>query len=318
MNQQRQLIGVALAVLLLLAFGSLRYEHFASPYNALEFLRYNAMFAMVSIGMAFVIMSGGIDLSVGSVAALASVVSALLSPHSALGALAAGVLTGALCGAGNGLVVTRLHIQPFIATLAMTMAAHGVALLLADNQPVAVSYDSGFTELGQGDWLGLPVPLWLAAATFVAAVIAHRYSTFGRHTLAIGGSAEAAQLMGLSVGRQLFSVYVVSGALAGLAGVMLAAQGSGQPNEGLGWDLFAISAVVVGGTLLSGGAGSIGTTILGVLLLGLVFNLLNFENGLGRITLSSYWQSVVRGVFLLAVVLLQAQLLRRRSRSASG
>jgi ribose transport system permease protein len=313
MNQQRQLIGVAVAVLLLLAFGTLRYEHFASPYNALEFARYNAMFAMVSIGMAFVIMSGGIDLSVGSVAALSSVVAALLSSRSALGALVAGVATGAACGACNGLVVTRLRIQPFIATLAMTMAAHGLALLLADNQPVAVSYDSGFTELGQGDRLGLPVPLWMAAVLLVVAVVAHRYSAFGRHTLAIGGSAEAAQLMGLNVNRQLTAVYIVSGALAGLAGVVLAAQGSGQPNEGLGWDLFAISAVVVGGTLLTGGAGSIAATLLGVFLLGLVFNLLNFENGLGRITLSSYWQSVVRGVFLLAVVLLQVQLMRKRS-----
>ncbi|HEX6706425.1 MAG TPA: ABC transporter permease [Albitalea sp.] len=314
MNQQRQLVGVALAMLAMVLFGAVRYEHFASAYNALEFGRYNAMFVMISIGMAFVIMSGGIDLSVGSVAALSSVVSALVSPHSAAGALASGVLTGAACGACNGLIVTRLRIQPFIATLAMTMAAHGVALLLADNQPVAVSYDTGFTELGQGDWLGLPVPMWFAGAVFVMAVVAHGHSAFGRHSLAIGGSPEAAQLMGLNVQRQLLLVYVVSGALAGLAGVMLAAQGSGQPNEGLGWDLFAISAVVVGGTLLTGGAGSIVTTLLGVLLLGLVFNLLNFENGLGRITLSSYWQSVVRGMFLLAVVLLQAHLLRRRVR----
>jgi ribose transport system permease protein len=312
MNQHRQLLGVALAVGLLLLFGSLRYEHFASAYNALEFARYNAMFALVSIGMAFVIMSGGIDLSVGSVAALASVVSALLSPQGGGVALAGGVLSGLACGVFNGVVVSRLRIQPFIATLAMTLAAHGAALLLAGNEPVAVSYDTGFTELGQGDWLGLPVPLWIAAAVFGAALVAHRFTRFGRHTLAIGGSDEAAQLMGLNVRAQLVAVYAVSGALAGLAGVLLAAQGSGQPNEGLGWDLFAISAVVVGGTLLTGGAGSVGATLLGVLLLGLVFNLLNFENGLGQITLSSYWQSVVRGVFLLVVVLLQARLVQAR------
>lgn len=312
MNQHRQLLGVAAAVLLLVMLGVLRYEHFASPYNALEFARYNAMFALVSIGMAFVIMSGGIDLSVGSVAALGSVVSALLSGHSACAALLAGVLAGAACGLVNGFVVARLRIQAFIATLAMTLAAHGLALLLADNQPVEVSYDSGFTAIGQGDWLGLPVPLWIASAVFAAALVVHRLTRFGRHTLAIGGSEEAAQLMGLNVRAQLLAVYTLSGALAGLAGVLLAAQGSGQPNEGLGWDLFAISAVVVGGTLLTGGAGSIGATLLGVLLLGLVFNLLNFENGLGQITLSSYWQSVVRGAFLLAVVLLQAHLVQQR------
>ncbi|MDP9043294.1 MAG: ABC transporter permease [Pseudomonadota bacterium] len=316
MNQQRkQLIGVAIAVALLLGFGALRYEHFASAYNALEFGRYNAMFALISIGMAFVIMSGGIDLSVGSVAALASVVSALVSGHSPLGAVAAGILAGATCGLVNGLVVSRLRIQPFIATLAMTLAAHGLALLLADNQPVAVSYDSGFTDFGQGDWLGLPVPVWVAAVAFGVAVVVHRSTAFGRHSLALGGHEEAARLMGLNVEARQLGVYVLSGALAGLAGVLLAAQGSGQPNEGLGWDLFAISAVVVGGTLLSGGVGSITATMLGVVLLGLVFNLLNFENGLGQITLSSYWQSVVRGLFLLIVVMLQARLtMRKRGR----
>ncbi|MED5622362.1 ABC transporter permease [Ideonella sp. BN130291] len=309
--KERQVIGVAIAVLALVLFGSLRYEHFASGYNLLEFTRYNAMFTLISIGMAFVILSGGIDLSVGSVAALASVVSALLSGHSAAAAVAGGVGAGLVCGLLNGLVIARLHIQPFITTLAMTLAAHGAALLLADNQPVSVSYDTGFTEVGQGDWHGLPVPLWVAAAVFVAALLLHRYSRFGRHSLAIGGNAEAARLMGLNVERNLLAVYALSGALAGLAGVLLAAQGSGQPNEGLGWDLFAISAVVVGGTLLTGGMGSVGATLLGVLLLGLVFNLLNFENGLGQVTLSSYWQSVVRGVFLLAVVLLQVRLARK-------
>ncbi len=310
--QHKQLIGVALTVALLLVFGTLRYEHFASAYNALEFGRYNAIFALISIGMAFVIMSGGIDLSVGSVAALSSVVSALVSGHSAMGAVLAGTLAGAACGVVNGLVVSRLKIQPFIATLAMTLAAHGLALLLADNQPVAVSYDSGFTELGQGDWLGLPVPVWVAAVVFVMALAAHRYTSFGRHSLALGGHEEAARLMGLNVERRQLGVYILSGALAGLAGMLLAAQGAGQPNEGLGWDLFAISAVVVGGTLLSGGVGSVTATLLGVVLLGLVFNLLNFENGLGQITLSSYWQSVVRGVFLLIVVLLQARLTKQR------
>ncbi len=317
---QRQIGGVALTVLALLIFGTLRYEHFASPYNALEFLRHNAMFALVAIGMAFVIMSGGIDLSVGSVAALGSVVAALLSPLGPLPALAGGVGAGLACGVVNGLVVGVLKLQPFIATLAMTLAAHGLALLLADNQPVAVSYDSGFTELGQGDALGLPVPALVATGVALVAWVAQRHGRFGRHTLAIGGSEEAARLMGLSVRARQVQVYAVSGLLAGLAGVLLAAQGSGQPNEGLGWDLFAISAVVIGGTLLTGGSGSIAGTLLGVLLLGLLFNLLNFENGRGQITLSSYWQAVLRGVFLLVVVLLQARLVRAagQARPAAG
>lgn len=310
--KNKELIGVSIVVVLLFLFGALRYENFFSAYNLLEFGRYNTMFALISIGMAFVIMTGGIDLSVGTVAALGSVVSALLSPHSAIGAVVAGTLAGTLCGVANGLVITRMRIQPFIATLAMTLAAHGLALLLADNQAVSPSYDTGFTDFGQGDWLGIPVPMWVLLVIFIVAGVAHVYTAFGRHTLAIGGSEEASKLMGLNVNRKLVLVYALSGTLAGLAGVFLAAQGSGQPNEGMGWDLFAISAVVVGGTLLSGGSGSIAATMVGVVLLGLIFNLLNFENGLGQFTLSSYWQSVVRGVFLLVVVVIQARLLKKR------
>lgn len=311
--KNKELFGVSAVVVLLFLFGALRYENFFSAYNLLEFGRYNTMFALISIGMAFVIMTGGIDLSVGTVAALGSVVSALLSPHSAVGAIVAGTLAGTACGLVNGLVITRMRIQPFIATLAMTLAAHGLALLLANNQAVSPSYETGFTEFGQGDWLGIPVPMWVLLVILVLAGVAHVYTAFGRHTLAIGGSEEAAKLMGLNVNYKLLLVYVLSGTLAGLAGVFLAAQGSGQPNEGMGWDLFAISAVVVGGTLLSGGAGSIAATMVGVVLLGLIFNLLNFENGLGQFTLSSYWQSVVRGVFLLIVVVIQARLLKKRT-----
>jgi ribose/xylose/arabinose/galactoside ABC-type transport system permease subunit len=310
--KNKELLGVSIAVVLLFLLGSVRYENFLSAYNLLEFGRYNSMFALISIGMAFVIMTGGIDLSVGSVAALASVVSALLSPHNALLAIAGGALAGTLCGLVNGLVIARMKIQPFIATLAMTLAAHGLALLLADNQAVSPSYDTGFTDFGQGDLLGIPVPLWVLAVVLAVSAVAHVYTAFGRHTLAIGGSEEASKLMGLNVSRKLLWVYMLSGTLAGLAGVLLAAQGSGQPNEGMGWDLFAISAVVVGGTLLSGGAGSVAATMVGVLLLGLVFNLLNFENGLGQFTLSSYWQSVIRGVFLLVVVVIQALVLKKR------
>ncbi len=315
MIKNKELWGVTTAVVLLFIFGSLRYENFLSAYNLLEFGRYNSMFALISIGMAFVIMSGGIDLSVGSVAALASVVSALLSPHNAVLAIGGGIVAGALCGAINGWVIARLKIQPFITTLAMTLAAHGLALLLADNQAVSPSYDTGFTDFGQGDWLGVPVPIWVLVMVIAASIVAHVYTAFGRHTLAIGGSEEASKLMGLNVPRNQIAVYILSGALAGLAGVLLAAQGSGQPNEGLGWDLFAISAVVVGGTLLTGGVGSVAATMVGVLLLGLVFNLLNFENGLGQFTLSSYWQSVIRGLFLLVVVVIQAMVLKKRKQA---
>ncbi|MDR3426605.1 ABC transporter permease [Silvimonas sp.] len=306
--------GVLVALVLLLIFGALRYDNFLGAYNVLTLLRYNAMFGLIAVGMAFVIMTGGIDLSVGTTAALASVISATLSPHGIWLALAGGVGAGLVIGAVNGLVITRLRILPFIVTLCTFLAAHGLALLFAGNQSVSVSWDSGFTDFGQGDFLGLPIPAWIGAVAFIAGSVLLNFSGFGRTVLAIGGNEEAARLMGLPVERVKFLVYLLSGALAGLAGVILASQfGAGQPNEGNGWELFAIAAVVVGGTRLSGGEGSIGATLSGVLLLGLIFNILNFENGKGVISLSAYWQSVIRGVFLLIVVILQARLARKET-----
>ncbi len=308
---------LALAALLLL--GVLRYEHFASAYNANAFLRYNSMFMLISVGMAFVIITGGIDLSVGTVAALASVVAALLSPYGTVAAMLGGAVAGLLVGVLNGVIITRLKILPFITTLATSLGAHGIALLLGQNDAVSIAADSSFGAFGQGDFFGMPIPGLVAAAAAIVGWLALRSSRFGRHSLAIGGSEEASRLMGLNVDRTLIAVYAVSGLLAGLAGVILAAQfGAGQPNEGGGWELFAISAVVLGGTLLTGGEGSIAMTIAGVLLLGLVFNLLNFENGLGFVSLSAYWQSVIRGVFLLLVIVLQARVVKRHNRKSAA
>jgi galactofuranose transport system permease protein len=304
-------ILIALAALLVL--GVTRYEHFASAYNITSFWRYNSMFALISVGMALVIITGGIDLSVGAVAALGSVVAALASPHGGVAAVLAGSCAGLAVGVLNGLVITHMRILPFIVTLATSLGAHGLALLLGHNDAVAISAESNFANFGQGDLFGLPIPGLVAVAAAVLGWIALRSSRFGRHALAIGGSEEASRLMGLNVDRTLVCVYAVSGLLAGIAGAILAAQfGAGQPNEGVGWELFAISAVVLGGTRLTGGEGSIAMTIAGVALLGLVFNLLNFENGLGYISLSAYWQSVIRGLFLLLVIVLQARVLRRR------
>ncbi len=329
-------LAVLLVLLLLTIFGAWRYDGFLSVYNIQSVLRYVSMFALVSLGMCFVIMTGGIDLSVGSVAALSSVVAAYLSYYGlaqgALGGLAAGLVAGLL----NAVIITRLKILPFIATLATMLAASGTALLLANNESVSVSYDTAFTSLGQGDllsfmrpeWvdaedagfvakllafvLSFPTPAWIALAAYIVGAIVLAHTAFGRHVLAVGGGTEASRLMGLPVDRTIFIAYIISGAMAGMAGVILAAQfGAGQPIEGIGWELFAIASVVVGGTLLTGGRGSIGGTLAGTLLLGLIYTILNFENGVGWISLSAYWQSVVRGIFLFIVIVLQARLSRR-------
>jgi len=306
--------GVLIALALLILFGWLRYDNFLGLFNISTVLRYNSMFALVALGMCFVIMTGGIDLSVGSTAALGSVVSAMLSPYGMLIGTMGGIAAGLCVGLLNGFIIVRLRILPFIATLAAMLAANGSALLLAKDQTVSVSYDGTFVNLGQGDLYNIPIPALIAVLAYLIGSIVLNFTGTGRTVLAIGGNEDASRLMGLPVDRVKFLVYVLSGGLSGLAGVILASQfGAGQPIEGVGWELFAIASVVVGGTLLTGGVGSVGATLAGVMLLGLIFNVLNFENGLGWISLSAYWQSVIRGLFLLAVVILQSRLASRES-----
>ena len=196
-------LGVLVALLALILFGALRYDNFISEYNILSFLRYNSMFALIALGMALVIMTGGIDLSVGGTAALASVVAALLSPYHWAAGLGGGLAAGLVVGLLNGLVITRLRIQPFIATLAAMLAAYGTALLLAGNQSVSVSYDTGFTVIGQDDFLGFPIPAWIALVAYVAGWVALERLPVGRRILAIGDGEATARLMGLKVERTL-------------------------------------------------------------------------------------------------------------------
>jgi hypothetical protein len=189
--------GVVVALILLIAFGAWRYDNFLGAFNILSFLRYNSMFALVALGMAFVIMTGGIDLSVGAVAALGSVVAALVSPYGLVPGLLAGMAAGLAAGIVNGLVITRLGIVPFIATLATMLAAGGTALLLAKNQSVSVSYESGFTELGQGNLLGFPIPAWMALVCYGIGSVVLNFTSFGRTVLALGGNEDATRMMGL-------------------------------------------------------------------------------------------------------------------------
>lgn len=303
--------GALFALVAVVAFGALRYDNFFGAQNVSDVLSNASKFALISVGMAFVIMSGGIDLSVGTVAVLASVVAAGASEHGIAAALAAGVAVGIGAGIVNGVLIARLRLMPFVVTLCTYITARGVALVASGRETVSISYEQGFDAIGQGTFLNAPIPLWIAASVAIVAALALRYTRFGRAVLAVGGNEEAARLMGLPVDRVKMLVYVLSGALAGLAGVVLAAQTSGSPTEGVGWELIAIASVVVGGTLLTGGQGSILNTVTGVMLLAVILNLINFENGHTsgpHLTLGSYWQTIVRGLFLLAVILLQSKL----------
>jgi ribose/xylose/arabinose/galactoside ABC-type transport system permease subunit len=303
---QRQ--GAVVALIAVCIFGFVRYAAFATPENLLNVLRQNSMLGMVALGMTMVILTGGIDLSVGSVLALAGIVAASLSPQGTLVAVLGGLLAGALLGVLNGVLITKARIQPFIVTLAMMIAARGVALGLTGENSVRVDRAAqGFMWLGRGRLLGVPVPVWLAALAFAIGWVVLRYTRFGRYVYAAGDHQDAARLLGLKVDRVLISTYAISGVLAALAGVVLAGRlGAGQPVAGNGYELDAIAAVVVGGTLLSGGQGGVGSTVVGVLLLGVIFNLFNLEG-----TITPWWQGVLRGVFLLGVVVVQARLQKR-------
>jgi galactofuranose transport system permease protein len=308
---QRQ--GALIALVVLVVFGTLRYgENFATGFNLSSFTGDTAKYGLVALGMTFVIMTGGIDLSVGSVVALGGVVAIKVSEHGLLPGLLAGTAAGAAVGAVNGLLITRLRLQPFIVTLATLLAVRGLALTLAGTR-AAVAAPGDFQRLSSWSFLGLPVAAWAMLLAFLVGAAMLNYTAWGRRVLAIGGNVDAARLMGLPVARTTFSVYVLSGALAGCAGVFLGSQnGSVDTAAGQGWELSAIAAVVVGGTLLTGGVGSVLSSLVGVLLLQLIFNLIVFENGKGFISISSFWESVIRGAFLLVVVLLQVRLVKRR------
>ncbi len=301
--------GALIALVVLALVGWWRYGDigFVSTYNLTSALRYNAMFALIALGMTFVIMTGGIDLSVGGVTVLTSILAALWSSQGLWIATAGAIVAGIAVGLLNGALVANLGIQPFIVTLATLLAARGLSLILADNAAVSVDFDSNFLLLDRN--LGqIPIAVAIAAAAYLVGSVTLNYTRFGRHVLAIGGNEEAARLAGLPVPRTILAVYALSGGLAGLTGAILAAQTfTGNPNEAVGWELSAIAAVVVGGTLLTGGVGSVWTTLVGVLLLGMIINLLNFEN------LDPYWQNVIRGLFLLVVIILQRRLTARRT-----
>nr|WP_300309475.1 ABC transporter permease [Halomonas sp.] len=307
-----QSTGVMIGVLLLILLGTLRYDNFASLYNLSSFLNYNAMFVLITMGMCLVIMTGGIDLSVGTVAALSSVTAAGFSAHGLEVALPVGVLTGLAAGALNAFMIVIMRIPPFIATLATLLAAKGTALVISDARTVPVDWASNFTQLGMNNVAGwLPWSMLLTVVVGIALWLLVEHRPLGRVMLAAGDNEDTANLMGLSSGWARTWAYVICGGCAGLAGVFLASGfGAGQPLEGLGWELTAIASVVVGGTLLTGGRGSIPASVAGALMLGLIFNLLNFENGLGTFNLSAYWQMVIRGAFLFIVILLQVKITR--------
>lgn len=269
-----------------------------------------AFLALIALGMTFVIISGGIDLSVGSVYALGGVLAAWGSRYGPAAALALPLVVCAAIGLVNGLLIGRARLAPFIVTLSTLLGARGFLLALTDEgaETFLVRDQPAFSFLGQGTLVTLGVPVLIALACYALGWVLLNRSRFGQSVFAVGGSEDAAVLMGLPVTRVKIAVYVLSGLLAGFAGALNAARSSsGVTIVGVGLELDAIAAVILGGTLLVGGAGSLLGTLTGVLLLGVVQNLINQVG-----TLDSNFQSVVSGGFLVVVVVVQAWLSRTR------
>jgi ribose transport system permease protein len=270
---------------------------------------------MLAAGQMLVIVSGGIDLSVGSMVVVGAFFAATQSfDGTARSIVVALLVTGAL-GMVNGLTIAFTRVPPFIVTLGMLTVARGVALeatsiyhgqsvAAGGALPVASIQHGSFIYLSQGTLLGVPFPAYLGLAVFLLLAFTLRYTRFGRHVYALGGNESAAELLGVRVARVKVMIYTISGLLAGFSGVLLASRlSSAPPTEGLGWELDSITAVVIGGTLLTGGVGTVRGTLAGLLFINILPNIFNLTG------VDPSWQLVVRGAVLLAVVILQIKLL---------
>jgi len=307
-NRIWQRAGMLLVLALLYAGCALFVPHFSSWGNTEGLLLSVATVGMVSCTMLFCLASGNFDLSVGSVVACSGVVAAVVMQKSdsvIVGVLAA-LASGAFVGLVNGLVVARLSINPLITTLATMQIVRGFAYIASSGKAVSIAHES-FFELGNAYWLGLPVPVWTCAFFFVVFGLLLSRTVFGRDTLAIGGNEEAARLAGIPVVRTKVAIFVLQGLVAAFAGIVLAARmTSGQPMGSQGLELEVISACVLGGVSLTGGVGTMGAVIAGVLIMGIVQNAMNLLN------VEPFWQYVARGLILLGAVLLDRL---RQSRS---
>lgn len=292
--------GTFLVFLVLCAVLSVMTPHFLTVSNLLNVAQQTVINAVIAVGLTFVIISAGIDLSVGSIVAFAGVVMASALQHDwpVPLAIGAGVGVGALCGLVNGLLITFGRLPPFIATLGMMSVARGLALLYTDGRPIS-GFAGNFRQLATGEFAAVPVPVWIMLGVYAAAHFLLQRTKFGRYLYAIGGNEEASLLSGVPVVLYKTAVYVVGGALAAVGAVLLTARlNSAQPIAGINYELDAIAATVIGGTSLMGGQGSVIGTLIGALIMGVL------RNGLNLLGVSSFFQQIVIGAVIIVAVLL--------------
>lgn len=300
------LVLVLLVMVLTLTFVS---DSFFTSTNIINVLRQISINGILALGMTFVVITGGIDLSVGSLVAVSGVVCGSIvfaHPDSILFAVVAGILVCGAFGFLNGFMVKQFGIPGFIATLASMTIARGFALVYSDGRPYVLTSDS-FKVIGQG-YLGfVPIPVCILILVVAVAAVLLYLTKFGRYVYAVGGNPNASRASGINVGLNLLAVYTLNGILAGLAGVVLASRiGSGQPAIGVSYEMDAIAAVVIGGTSLMGGVGRISGTVFGFLIIGII------NNGLNLLNVSSYYQQIVKGVIIAGAVILDQSSKKRR------
>ncbi len=304
--QSRRLLGTFAGLIALCVTLWVATPHFLTVSNLLNVLEQTSINAIVAVGMTFVIISGGIDLSVGSVLALSGIAlgSALQAGVAVPVAIALALAVGLGCGLVNGGLVTFGRLPPFIATLGMMSVARGAALMLAEGRPIS-GFDDGFRMLATERVLKMPAPAIIAALIYAVAYFVLAHTVFGRATYAIGGNEEAARLSGVHVRYHKTAIYGVAGLMSAAAAVILTARlNSAQPTAGTMYELDAIAATVIGGTSLLGGEGTIMGALIGALIMGVL------RNGLNLLNVSSFFQQVVIGVVIIGAVLVDMSLKR--------
>jgi len=307
-------VGIIIVLIILIALMAMIAPNFKSVDNLLNIARAISINAILAAGMTFVILTAGIDLSVGSTVAVCGVVSVLLAMMGIPAPLAilAGVLTGALCGLMSGLLSAFLGLAPFIVTLGMMTFLRGLGYSMTSGLPIVAS-DLSFRSLGSGYWWGIPIPVYFMIAVYIIGWFLLERTIYGRHVYAVGGNAQAARLAGINVKAIITSVYVIAGGCAGLAGVIFAARViSAQPTAGTGYELDAIAAVVLGGTSLAGGKGRLVGTLIGSIILGVL------STGLILLNVPFFTQLLIKGIVIIVAVAIdglktQATFFRKKS-----
>ncbi|MEK3917939.1 ABC transporter permease [Paenibacillus sp. FSL H7-0331] len=293
--------GIFIAFGILLIVLSLSSESFLTVTNLLNILRQSSISGIIAIGMTFVIIRGGIDLSVGSILAFSAIVASSFAhpdTYPTFVPIALGLLVGLGLGLINGIIISRWKVASFIVTLGMMTAARGLTLVYTDGRPI-INLSSEYNFIGGGYIAGIPLPVLVFVGVIALGFFVLHITKFGRHVFASGGNEKAAQLSGVKVGRVEIAVYAISGLAAGLAGILLSSRVmTGSPVLGTGYELDAIAAVVIGGTSLTGGRGRIIGTVVGVLIIGIM------NNGLDLLNVSSYYQQIVKGAIIVLAVLL--------------